>query len=83
MTERGSKNIASHADVLRGLRGGPGAATRDEPLLKERLRGRLGGIETQYTDRKAFCFVPLSSFSLLSSFPTETPNSQVTVLSSS
>ena len=37
MTERGSKNIASHADVLRGLRGGQGTE-RDEPLLKERLR---------------------------------------------
>ena len=44
MTERGSGNIASHADVLlKGFEEGQGAATRDEPP-----RGRLVGIENQY-----------------------------------
>ena len=62
----------------KGFEEGQGAATRDEPP-----RGRLVGIENQYWDRKAFCFVSLSSFSVLSSFLTETPNTQATVLSSS
>ena len=62
----------------KGFEEGQGAATRDEPL-----GGRLMAIENQYWDRKAFCFVSLSSFSVLSSFLTETPNTQATVPSPS
>ena len=61
--------------------GGRGAATRDEPLRTSAWED--GEWRLNIADRKAVSFVSLSSFSLLSSFPTKTPNTQATVPSSS